>query len=63
MKDCGTAPADTIFVGDQGTDLDAARKAGVAFGAVHWGYANIAVLRGEGCTEEFAHPRGLCRIA
>lgn len=35
----GHAPGDVIYVGDQTTDAEAARRAGVAFGAVAWGYA------------------------
>lgn len=33
-----------IYVGDQGVDAEAARAAGIAFGAVHWGYATIESL-------------------
>jgi phosphoglycolate phosphatase len=63
LRDARVEPGDAIFIGDQGTDRDAARAVGVAFGAVHWGYANIAALRGEGCTHEFAVPQELRRIA
>lgn len=37
-------PARAIYVGDQVTDAGAARKAGVAFGAVAWGYATRVSL-------------------
>jgi phosphoglycolate phosphatase len=63
LRDAHTAPADAMFIGDQGTDRDAAHAVGMAFGAVHWGYANIEVLRGRGCTHEFAAPRDLHRLA
>jgi phosphoglycolate phosphatase len=63
VKDCGVAARDVIYVGDQGTDADAARKAGVAFGAVHWGYAAIEALREVGCQEEFVMPADLHTIA
>lgn len=33
-----------IYVGDQGSDAEAARQAGVAFAAVTWGYATAAAL-------------------
>ena len=62
VRDCGVAARDVIYVGDQGTDAQAARKAGVAFGAVHWGYAAIESLREAGCEEEFVTPRDLHRI-
>ena len=35
----GIAAADAIYIGDQVADADAARDAGIAFGAVDWGYA------------------------
>ena len=35
---------ETVYIGDQTTDADAARAAGLAFGAVHWGYATPALL-------------------
>jgi phosphoglycolate phosphatase len=63
LKRCGVAPGEAIYIGDQGTDAEASRKAGVAFGAVHWGYAPIDALRTTGCDDEFATPRELLRIA
>ena len=63
VRDCGVAARDVIYVGDQGTDAEAARKAGVAFGAVHWGYAAIEALREAGCHGEFVTPDDLRRIA
>jgi phosphoglycolate phosphatase len=63
LKRCGAAPHEAIYVGDQGTDAEASRKARVAFGAVHWGYATIEALRAAGCDDEFATPPDLCRIA
>ncbi|GAB3378227.1 HAD hydrolase-like protein [Lysobacter fragariae] len=43
-----------IYVGDQTGDGEAARRAGVAFGAVGWGYAHPDVLRALGPEEFFA---------
>ena len=62
LKDCGVAAQQAIYVGDQGTDAEASRKAGVAFGAVHWGYAPIEALRTSGCDVEFATPVDLLQI-
>jgi len=42
---------------------EAAHKAGVAFGAVHWGYATIEALRAQDCATEFVTPADLHRIA
>jgi phosphoglycolate phosphatase len=35
----------TIAIGDEARDIEAARKAGLAVGAVSWGYATIDLLR------------------
>jgi phosphoglycolate phosphatase len=63
LEHCGIKPREAIYIGDQGTDAEASRKAQVAFGAVHWGYATIEALRAAGCDVEFATPLELCRIA
>ena len=63
LKACGAAPAEALYVGDQATDAEAARKAGVAFGAVHCGYATIDALRAQACATEFVTPADLRRIA
>lgn len=52
-RQCQVDAGDALYVGDQGTDADAATKAGVAFGAVAWGYAPPEVLRAHGPAEEF----------
>jgi phosphoglycolate phosphatase len=63
LRHAKVGPREAIYVGDQATDLEAARAAGVPFGAVHWGYATIEALRAAGCDEEFATPADLHRIA
>lgn len=63
LKRCGVAAGDAIYIGDQGTDAEASRKAGVDFGAVHWGFAAIEALRAHGCAAEFVTPPELHRIA
>jgi phosphoglycolate phosphatase len=45
VKRAGIAPAQAIAVGDELRDMDAAGAAGIAFGAVAWGYADPAALR------------------
>lgn len=62
-RDSGVAPTTALYIGDQATDLEAARKAGVSFGAVHWGYATIESLRAQGVDTEFVTPADLQRIA
>jgi phosphoglycolate phosphatase len=63
LRRCGVVPGDAIYIGDQGTDVEASRTAGVDFGAVHWGYAAIDALRRHGCAHEFITPPELRRIA
>lgn len=40
----GVGPARILYVGDQAADAEAARAAGMAFGAVAWGYAPLHSL-------------------
>lgn len=54
---------ETLYIGDQQTDHEAARHAGIAFGAVAWGYGTPESLRRQAPEEEFAHVRDLRRIA
>lgn len=41
------SPGRAIAIGDEVRDLEAARKAGLAAGAVGWGYATIELLRAQ----------------
>jgi phosphoglycolate phosphatase len=41
----GIAAADAICIGDEVRDGEAARQAGIVFGAVSWGYAKTEALR------------------
>jgi phosphoglycolate phosphatase len=45
VRASGIPAAEAIYIGDQLTDLEAARKAAVAFGAVAWGYVPLTTLR------------------
>jgi phosphoglycolate phosphatase len=45
MRRTGIAPAQTIAIGDEVRDAEAAAKAGIAFGAVSWGYATADALQ------------------
>jgi len=48
------APAEAIYVGDEIRDAEAARKAGVAFGAVAWGQCSREALHAQ-APERFFH--------
>jgi phosphoglycolate phosphatase len=63
VKRAAVAPAAALYIGDQATDAAAARKAGVAFAAVHWGFAPIEVLRKVDPEHEFDLPASLAAIA
>lgn len=63
MKECGAAPAKTIYIGDQTTDARAAREAGIAFGAVPWGYASAELLANLSPDVMFANVADLARLA
>jgi phosphoglycolate phosphatase len=45
MRLAGIPPAQTIAIGDEVRDAEAAQKAGIDFGAVSWGYASVEALR------------------
>jgi phosphoglycolate phosphatase len=62
VKRLGMAGAQTIYVGDQLSDAEAAREAGVAFGAVAWGYAAIESLRRYELAQEFGSVQSLSRL-
>lgn len=53
---------EAIYIGDQITDCEAARRAGVAFGAVAWGYGAIEALRRYAPDEVFDSVAALRRI-
>lgn len=44
LKLAGVAAQDAICIGDEVRDIEAARRAGIAFGAVSWGYASAQAL-------------------
>ena len=50
----GIAAADAICIGDEIRDLEAARTAGIAFGAVSWGYTRPDALRARSPDEMFS---------
>ncbi len=44
LKKNGIAQGETICIGDETRDIEAARSAGLACGAVGWGYASVDML-------------------
>lgn len=58
----GKDPRDAIYIGDQLSDLQAARAAGMAFGAVSWGYGTVASFSELQPDEVFAMPADITRL-
>lgn len=56
IRTAGFTPAETIYIGDEIRDADAARAAGCAFGAVAWGYTRRDALDRCGPTLAFDTP-------
>jgi phosphoglycolate phosphatase len=54
LRASGIPPSRALFIGDELRDCDAARKAGLAFGAVGWGYARLEALQARSPEETFA---------
>ena len=63
-REAAATPAhEAIYIGDQIEDATASRKAGVAFGAVSWGYGTIESLRTHSPEQEFHCVADLKRMA
>jgi phosphoglycolate phosphatase len=62
IKKTGVPVGEVIYIGDQVTDLEAARKEKIAFGAVSWGYGTIESLREHLPEEEFNSVSAIGRI-
>ncbi|MGB0126660.1 MAG: HAD hydrolase-like protein [Rhodocyclaceae bacterium] len=58
----GVAPAQTIYFGDQPTDGQAARRAGMAFGAVAWGYGAPDLMVEQGADHLLQRPEDIPQL-
>lgn len=63
LRKSGLPREAALYVGDQSTDLEAARAEGIAFGAVAWGYGDMEALRALEPDREFQSVADLPRIA
>jgi len=54
VRQMGVPPQQGIYIGDEIRDAEAARKAGIAFGAVLWGQHSNGTLRAQNPAEIFA---------
>ena len=62
MKRLGVAPPETICIGDETRDIEAAAAVGAASGAALWGYATTKVLAQLKPTLTFATPADITRM-
>jgi phosphoglycolate phosphatase len=60
LRQSGMDTRAAVYIGDQPTDLEAAHAAGLAFGAVAWGYGDIERLQALGAKHAF---RDMAEIA
>jgi phosphoglycolate phosphatase len=63
LKQAKADASQAIYIGDQVSDGEAARRVGVAFGAVGWGYSHADTLRAMGAEEFFETVPELGRLA
>jgi len=63
LKQAKADASQAIYIGDQVSDGEAAKRVGVAFGAVGWGYAHADTLRAMGAEEFFETVPELGRLA
>jgi phosphoglycolate phosphatase len=62
MTAAGVAAAETIAIGDEVRDIEAAHEAGIDFGAVTWGYARVEAMQRLSPARVFHHVDDLASI-
>lgn len=62
LKRSGVPRERALYIGDQPTDLEAARAEGIAFGAVAWGYGDLAQMQALGAQHAFRELAGIRRL-
>ena len=62
LQRTGIPAADAICIGDEVRDAEAARQAGIDFGAVSWGYARLGALRQASPVLVFDSVADICRL-
>ena len=59
LRQLGTSPADTVYVGDSDVDIATARNSGLPCISVLWGFRDRPFLEAHGATTFIEHPRDL----
>jgi len=62
LKQSGVPEAEALCIGDELRDLEAARQAHIAFGAVAWGYTDVEALRAQSPTAVFSSLDGIATL-
>ena len=63
LRRAAVSASAALFVGDEIRDAEAARAAGVPFGAVAWGYTSTAALRAQTPAHFFERVEDLSRLS
>ena len=63
LRTLAVPAAEAIYIGDETRDAEAAAKAGLAFGAVTWGYAAPAALLARAPARVFGAPAEILHLA
>ncbi|MBY0423655.1 MAG: HAD hydrolase-like protein, partial [Parvularculaceae bacterium] len=63
LRRAGVAASDAVYIGDETRDAEAAREAGLAFGAVSWGYAARGALDATTPRHVFETPADIAALA
>lgn len=61
LRRAGAEPADTLYIGDEIRDLEAAVAAGVGFGAASWGLNSREIFEGYGPVSIYERPEDISR--
>lgn len=62
LKTTGIPASRALTIGDEIRDSDAAREAGIAFGAVSWGYTHVEALRAHSPAVVFRDPEEIIEV-
>ncbi len=62
LSELGARPADVLYLGDTGTDMQTGRRVGVLTVGVTWGFRDEDELRGSGSQHIIHHPLELLEV-
>ena len=63
VQACGAVPEHSLYVGDSGVDVLAARRAGLRAVGAGWGFRTTEELLDHGAEYVVTHPLGILEIA